>query len=46
VLHQGRIAEQGPVREVLDHPRHPYTIRLVAAAPRLRRERRAVATTA
>jgi ABC-type glutathione transport system ATPase component len=39
VLHQGRIAEHGPVREVLDRPQHPYTIRLVAAAPRLRRER-------
>jgi ABC-type glutathione transport system ATPase component len=45
VLHQGRIAEHGPVREVLDRPQHPYTIRLVAAAPRLRRERLAVTTT-
>jgi ABC-type glutathione transport system ATPase component len=42
VLHRGRIAEHGPVREVLDCPQHPYTIRLVAAAPRLRRERIAV----
>ena len=38
VLHHGRIAEQGPVRDVLDDPQHPYTARLVAAAPRLRRE--------
>ena len=45
VLHQGRIAEYGPVREVLDRPQHPYTIRLVAAAPRLRRERLAFNTT-
>jgi len=46
VLHQGRIAEHGPVREVLDRPQHPYTIRLVAAAPRLRRERLTSAATA
>ena len=38
VLHRGRIAEQGPARDVLDNPQHPYTARLVAAAPRLRRE--------
>jgi ABC-type glutathione transport system ATPase component len=41
VLHDGRVAEQGPVRDVLDHPQHPYTIRLVAAAPRLRTARAA-----
>jgi ABC-type glutathione transport system ATPase component len=45
VLHQGRIAEQGPVRDVLESPQHPYTIRLVAAAPRLRREQVAATTT-
>ena len=38
VLHRGRIAEQGPARDVVDAPQHPYTARLVAAAPRLRRE--------
>ncbi|HEV2635411.1 MAG TPA: ATP-binding cassette domain-containing protein [Actinocrinis sp.] len=37
VLHQGRIVEDGPVRQVLEDPRHPYTARLLAAAPRLRR---------
>ena len=36
VLHTGRLVEQGPVREVLDAPQHPYTRRLLAAAPRLR----------
>jgi ABC-type glutathione transport system ATPase component len=40
VLHQSRFVEQGPVREVLDNPQHPYTARLVGAAPRLRREQR------
>jgi ABC-type glutathione transport system ATPase component len=38
VLHGGRIVEHGPVREVLENPRNAYTERLVAAAPRLRRE--------
>jgi ABC-type glutathione transport system ATPase component len=37
VLHQGRIVEDGPVRQVLEDPQHPYTARLLAAAPRLRR---------
>ncbi len=35
VLHEGRLVEQGPVRDVLDAPQHPYTRRLLAAAPRL-----------
>jgi ABC-type glutathione transport system ATPase component len=43
VLHHGRFVEQGPVRDVLDRPQHPYTARLVAAAPRLRREPRVAA---
>lgn len=33
VLYLGRIAERGPVTEVLAAPRHPYTRALVAAAP-------------
>ncbi len=32
VIHQGRIVEQGPVAEIFDRPRHPYTQGLVATA--------------
>jgi ABC-type glutathione transport system ATPase component len=42
VLHQGRIVEHGPTSQILERPAHEYTARLVAAAPRLRRERLAV----
>ena len=43
VLHRGRIVEDGPVERVLAEPSHPYTARLVAATPRLRRLRPAAA---
>jgi oligopeptide/dipeptide ABC transporter ATP-binding protein len=33
VLYLGRIMEEGPVAEVLGHPRHPYTAALLSAAP-------------
>lgn len=35
VLYAGRVAEVGPVREVLLAPRHPYTQGLIAAIPRI-----------
>jgi peptide/nickel transport system ATP-binding protein len=35
VMYAGRIAEIGPVREVVQHPRHPYTKGLMGAIPTL-----------
>jgi peptide/nickel transport system ATP-binding protein len=33
VLYAGRIAEIGAVHEVINHPKHPYTVGLMAAIP-------------
>ncbi len=33
VLYAGRVAEIGPVHEVINHPAHPYTSGLMAAIP-------------
>jgi len=35
VMHAGRFVEEGPTSEVLTHPRHAYTEKLLRAAPRL-----------
>jgi ABC-type antimicrobial peptide transport system ATPase subunit len=35
VLHDGRIAEAGPVRQIFDHPRAPATRALLDAVPAL-----------
>lgn len=35
VMYRGNIVEAGPSREILQHPQHPYTKRLVSAAPSL-----------
>jgi oligopeptide/dipeptide ABC transporter ATP-binding protein len=37
VMYAGRIIEEGPTREVLLSPRHPYTQGLLAASPTLER---------
>ncbi|MDZ4145307.1 ABC transporter ATP-binding protein [Hydrogenophaga sp.] len=39
VLYAGRIAEIGPVHEVIHHPAHPYTAGLMAAIPDMTLER-------
>ena len=39
VLYKGQVVESGPSLEVLQHPQHPYTKRLVAAAPSLASQR-------
>lgn len=35
VMYRGKVVEAGPSREILQNPLHPYTQRLVAAAPSL-----------
>src|ERR1700733_11711392 len=39
VTYAGRIVEQGPAREVLERPRHPYTAGLLRASPQLVRHK-------
>ncbi|WP_143143714.1 dipeptide ABC transporter ATP-binding protein [Agrococcus sp. Marseille-P2731] len=33
VMHRGRVVEQGPAKQILEDPQHPYTQSLVKAAP-------------
>lgn len=35
VMHQGEIVETGPVSQVLNHPQHPYTKKLLNAVPKI-----------
>ncbi|WP_062461634.1 dipeptide ABC transporter ATP-binding protein [Demequina soli] len=39
VMYQGKIVESGPSLELLQNPQHPYTKRLIAAAPSLASQR-------
>ncbi|MDJ0359336.1 ABC transporter ATP-binding protein [Rhodococcus sp. H29-C3] len=39
VMSKGRIVESGPALEILQNPQHPYTQKLVAAAPSLASQR-------
>ena len=40
IMYQGEIVEMGKTSEVLNHPKHPYTKRLLAAVPTLGGERK------
>lgn len=44
VMYRGEIAEQGPLEEVLSHPRHPYTRALIACIPKLGLKQRRLIT--
>ncbi|OEY66404.1 ABC transporter ATP-binding protein [Marinobacter sp. X15-166B] len=35
VMYSGRIIEQGPTRDIIHHPRHPYTQGLIKALPQV-----------
>jgi peptide/nickel transport system ATP-binding protein len=37
VMYAGRKVEEGPTRDILDTPRHPYTARLLASTPQAAR---------
>jgi oligopeptide transport system ATP-binding protein len=39
VMYLGRLCETGPADEVYAHPRHPYTVELLDAVPRVERGR-------
>ncbi|MEV7620236.1 ABC transporter ATP-binding protein [Microbacterium sp. NPDC089321] len=45
VMNKGEIVEAGPSAEILSRPQHPYTQRLVAAAPSLASKRIGAVTT-
>ncbi|SIO47603.1 peptide/nickel transport system permease protein [Rhodovulum sp. ES.010] len=44
VMYAGRIVEEGPTRQVLDAPAHPYTKRLIACVPELGTGKRKLAS--
>jgi len=46
VMEKGLAVEQGKASEILDHPQHPYTQRLIAAIPQGKRNSLSVAATA
>jgi len=43
VMYAGRVVEEGPVRDVLRRPRHPYTAGLLACVPTLSSTRSTIA---
>ena len=45
VMYLGRLCEVGPADEVYAHPRHPYTVELLDAVPRIEQDQRPDAAT-
>ena len=43
VMYLGRLCEVGPADEVYAHPRHPYTVELLDAVPRIEQDQRPAA---
>ena len=46
VMYTGRIVEQAPAEELFRDPKHPYTVGLLEAIPRITRERKPLAAIA
>jgi oligopeptide/dipeptide ABC transporter ATP-binding protein len=44
VMYAGRIVETGPTKDLLQQPKHPYTIALLGSVPRLDRTRKKLAS--
>lgn len=44
VMFEGRLVEQGPVKEILKFPKHPYTKALLDCIPRLGQKTRRLAS--
>ncbi len=46
VMYQGKVVEAGDIKEIFDHPSHPYTKGLLACRPRLDRKLQVLPTVA